>query len=629
MLFRRRRKESRLREKDESNGDEFANTILLSDEDSGDRIEPESHKDKPEEIVDDEKKDDDDKHDDAKDDNDDDDHDDHLLIRTQRTGSSEIRTQKMQTPIPSPPRSPRTDLSSDKTTAEELTVSDTPMPDAPSQDLSRPTSSKHKNLPRIVAKMSTRRVDIPVIDEDEVISEEETPKLIDEFQNIDKRVPTIYDHERMEATIRDMLSNQFRDAEEYAYHMKQEKKFMENQVVWESRQEDLSRLKQDAKKYYTPKSILQSCTMPFASAIMMNIRVMMLLPRGGKGAKRQKTSKSSKSSKGSSFKQPAQETNTSASEQPQQQDLVAWVNIPVIDKDEVILEDETFELINEFQNVNKQVVWESRQKDLKRLQPDALKRYVLSLHKIHATSFPEEDLEEKMIRLVRKVFKTFNEEARLSIQHWKDLWHKRMYKIKHTKVRDDSEEVFSDHKIVEIVKVTTEQQYGLDFMERIIVMRENDKPDSFSKADLKYLKKNDIKDMYYMCLNNKNYRENKLLNSLLTFNRSCVIWERVHDFQLGIESYQIKINLTAPTLTFSGIEACNPYSIVDKPIVDLIYLNNKEEKRIMDLVDIAKFCDATLEKVLNEVKLKIFETEFKMKTPLLGKLDLKIMKAYE
>ncbi|GKD14491.1 hypothetical protein Tco_1198898 [Tanacetum coccineum] len=71
-------------------------------------------------------------------------------------------------------------------------------------------------------------VDILVIDEDEVISEEETPELIDEFQNIDKRVPTIYDHERMEATIRDMLSNQFRDAEEYAYHMEQAQKFMEN-----------------------------------------------------------------------------------------------------------------------------------------------------------------------------------------------------------------------------------------------------------------------------------------------------------------------------------------------------------------------------------------------------------------
>ncbi|GJX18028.1 hypothetical protein Tco_0218860 [Tanacetum coccineum] len=84
---------------------------------------------------------------------------------------------------------------------------------------------------------------------------------------------------------------------------------------------------------------------------------------------------------------------------------------------------------------------------------------------------------------------------------------------------------------------------------------------------------------------------------------------------------EIKINLTTPTLTFPSIK--------DKPTVGLIYLNNKEEKMIMDLVDISKFYDATLEKVLKEVKLKIFETKFRMKTPLLGKLNLKIIKAYE
>ncbi|GJT67663.1 hypothetical protein Tco_1019143 [Tanacetum coccineum] len=77
---------------DEFDGDEFADTVLLSDGDSSDRIEPRSHKEKLEEIIND---DDDDKHDDAKDDKDDDDHDDHSLIKTQRMGSSEIRTEKM------------------------------------------------------------------------------------------------------------------------------------------------------------------------------------------------------------------------------------------------------------------------------------------------------------------------------------------------------------------------------------------------------------------------------------------------------------------------------------------------------------------------------------------------------
>nr|GEY07929.1 hypothetical protein [Tanacetum cinerariifolium] len=78
-------------------------------------------------------------------------------------------------------------------------------------------------------------VDTPVIDEDEVIQEEETVELIDEFQNVEKLVPTIFDHERMEATIKYMLSNQFGHVEEYAYYLEQAQNYMENQIVWESR----------------------------------------------------------------------------------------------------------------------------------------------------------------------------------------------------------------------------------------------------------------------------------------------------------------------------------------------------------------------------------------------------------
>ncbi|GJW62071.1 hypothetical protein Tco_0111406 [Tanacetum coccineum] len=325
-------------------------------------------------------------------------------------------------------------------------------------------------------------------------------------------------------------------------------------------------------------------------------------------------------------------------QQQQQQDWDAWVDDPVVDEDEVIPEDETPELIKEFHNVNKRVPTIFNRERMKETLRDMLsnqnlnepsryiynkdlfflkyenteeKRYVLSLHKIHVIPYPEEDLEEKMNRWVRKEFKMFNEEARLSIQHWKDTWHKRMYKINHRKLKDDPEEYFFNYKIVEVVRVITKQQHRFDFMEQIIMMRENDKPDSFSEADFKYLNNNDIEDIYYLCLNKKvNYRENNLLNSLLTFIRSCVIWERVHDFQLGIESYPIKINLTAPMFIFPGIETCDPYSIVDEPRLGLIYLNIKEGKRVMDLVEIVKFCDATLEKVLKEVKLKIFKSEF-------------------
>ncbi|GKD68800.1 hypothetical protein Tco_1322890, partial [Tanacetum coccineum] len=143
--------------------------------------------------------------------------------------------------------------------------------------------------------------------------------------------------------------------------------------------------------------------------------------------------------------------------------------------------------------------------------------YILSLYKIHAVPFPEDDLEEKLKRWVMKEFKTFNEEARLSIHHWKDSWHKRMYMLNKRRVKENLEEYFSNHRITKAVRVPTDQQHGLDYMEQIIMMREKDKPDSYSEADFKYLNKNDIEDLYYLYPNKKvNFRSISTWEDLTT-----------------------------------------------------------------------------------------------------------------
>nr|GEV66300.1 hypothetical protein [Tanacetum cinerariifolium] len=191
----------------------------------------------------------DDKTDDA------DDHTDHASIKTRRTGSLEIKTEKMLTPIPSPLRSPRKDLSSDKAIDQELTIFVTPTPATSTQDYLKPTFSKRIILPRKMmpfakAIMMTNKGMMLLlrerkvrkdkrhlkaqIDEDEVIPEDEASKVINEFQNVDKQVTTIFDHERMEEKLRDILSNQFRNAKEYAYHLEQSQNYLENQIVWES-----------------------------------------------------------------------------------------------------------------------------------------------------------------------------------------------------------------------------------------------------------------------------------------------------------------------------------------------------------------------------------------------------------
>ncbi|GJZ10719.1 hypothetical protein Tco_0545478 [Tanacetum coccineum] len=185
---------------------------------------------------------------------------------------------------------------------------------------------------------------------------------------------------------------------------------------------------------------------------------------GEKKVKRHKALKRSKSARGSSSKHSAKDSTTYVSKQQQQLEWDAWVEETVIDEDEVIPEDETPELITELQDVDK------------RYGNTEEKKYILLLHKIRTERFPEADLEEKMNCWVRKEFKTFNEEARLSIQHWKDSWHKMVYKKKQRRVRNNPEDYFSKHRITEVVRITTDQSHGLDFMEQILVTRENIRP---------------------------------------------------------------------------------------------------------------------------------------------------------
>ncbi|GJS75373.1 hypothetical protein Tco_0725254 [Tanacetum coccineum] len=86
------------------------------------------------------------------------------------------------------------------------------------------------------------------------------------------------------------------------------------------------------------------------------------------------------------------------------------------------------------------------------------------------------------------------------------------------------------------------------------------------------------------------------------FIRSSVIWERVHDFQLGIESYQQKVNLTPPIINFPGIKEHDMFSIIYEPMHGIIYKNSKKEKRVMRHTEIYKFYNATLNRVLEGLK---------------------------
>ncbi|GJY45977.1 hypothetical protein Tco_0435040 [Tanacetum coccineum] len=154
---------------------------------------------------------------------------------------------------------------------------------------------------------------------------------------------------------------------------------------------------------------------------------------------------------------------------------------------------------------------------------------------------------------------------------------------------------------------------------------------SITEPDYKNLNKNDIEDMYLLIMNNKvpDYADTGLLWSLSVFIRSLVIWERVHDFQLGIESYQQKINLTTPTITFPGIEECDVFSIVYEPAHGIIYTNSKKEKRVMRPSEIHKFCDATLRRTLEGLKSYYNDVKYGYVQKELTNDELEFLKLFE
>ncbi|GJX18550.1 hypothetical protein Tco_0221227 [Tanacetum coccineum] len=180
------------------------------------------------------------------------------------------------------------------------------------------------------------------------------------------------------------------------------------------------------------------------------------------------------------------------------------------------------------------------------------------------------------------------------------MWTKQDHIRRQKQLRDNPHEVYSKSKIVEIIKIKYELGDEHKFITKIIVRRANGKIDLITEPDYKYLNKNDIEDIYLLYINDKvkHCRETGLLGSLVVLIRATIIWERVHDFQLGIESYQHKVNLTAPTITFPGIEKYELCTITSKPVVGMINENSKKEKRVMIHKKIHKFCDATLKRVL-------------------------------
>nr|GFB07578.1 hypothetical protein [Tanacetum cinerariifolium] len=86
--------------------------------------------------------------------------------------------------------------------------------------------------------------------------------------------------------------------------------------------------------------------------------------------------------------------------------------------------------------------------------------------------------------------------------------------------------------------------------------------------------------------------------SLRMFTRSIVIQQRVEDLQLGVESYQKRLNLTKPDTYRSDLKRREAYTAYSNPR-GFIYQNKDKKNRLMRIDELHKFSDGTFNDVCN------------------------------
>ncbi|GJS88274.1 hypothetical protein Tco_0770910 [Tanacetum coccineum] len=189
------------------------------------------------------------------------------------------------------------------------------------------------------------------------------------------------------------------------------------------------------------------------------------------------------------------------------------------------------------------------------------------------------------------------------ITHW---WFRRkeFYINKHSEP-SDREAVRSQMRILSVISVKVFEKYGYNYLREIILRRADYQEYKISEKDFRNLHPNDFEDLFLLNIQEKlNHLPKTDKTSLHTavnmWIRNLVIRNRVGDLQLGIESYQTKINLERPNWDAADYYFKEDYTIVPKPRA-VVYRDRNDQRKLMRLNELHKFSDGTLTRVMEKL----------------------------
>ncbi|GKF30603.1 hypothetical protein Tco_0100401, partial [Tanacetum coccineum] len=124
-------------------------------------------------------------------------------------------------------------------------------------------------------------------------------------------------------------------------------------------------------------------------------------------------------------------------------------------------------------------------------------------------------------------------------------------------------------RIIAITHLKVMKCYEYGYLEEIEVQREYQKLYKFREGDFPRLNLCDIEDMLLLL---------------------------VEDLQMGVESYQKKLNITRPETFRSDITKMTPYTAYNNP-QGIIYQDKIQRNRFIRSDELYKFCDGTLSSI--------------------------------
>ncbi|GKE19089.1 hypothetical protein Tco_1426666, partial [Tanacetum coccineum] len=163
---------------------------------------------------------------------------------------------------------------------------------------------------------------------------------------------------------------------------------------------------------------------------------------------------------------------------------------------------------------------------------------------------------------------------------------------------ESARDVYSKRRIIAITKLQNVKWHGYKHLDWITIHRDDDKLYTFKEVDFKRLC---LEDMLILLvqgkLTNLNVEDCLAFGVFLRmFTRSIVIQRRVEDLQLGVESYQKKLNITTPDTYRPDLKRRDAYTAYSNPR-GFIYQNKDKKNKLMRIDKLHKFSNGTLDDV--------------------------------